>query len=98
MKIPKTLLICCKRIKLRIVEMPDPNYLGEYDLEKKAINLSDTLEDDEIIDYIIHEGYHAIIDLSGLGQDTTIEHEHVVINHLIPFLKDNFDIKLKIKK
>jgi len=98
MKIPKTLLICCKRIKLRIIDMFEPEDLGEYDIEKKTINLSDKLEDDKVIDYIIHEGYHAIIDLSGLGQDTTIEHEHVVINHLTPFLKDNFDIKLKIKK
>lgn len=97
MKLPKSVKIIGRKcpVKLKALEEGDE---GQFITEGGIIEINKNVHMDRHLELLIHESFHAIIDLSGLGQDMSIEVEHVLIQHLNEFLKDNFEMKFKEPK
>ena len=70
---------------------------GELDSDAKKIFISNKLKGEFLLDTIIHEGFHAMLSISGLGyilEDIHPELEEALVrayeNIVTPFLKEQY--------
>ena len=70
---------------------------GEFDADAKKICISNKIKGEVLLDTIIHEGFHAMLSISGLGyilEDVQGELEEALVrayeNILTPFIKEQY--------
>ena len=70
---------------------------GELDYDERKIYISNKIKGEVLLDTIIHEGFHAMLAVSGLGyilEDVQSELEEALVrayeNIMSPFLKEQY--------
>ena len=91
---PKEVTIAGHKFSIVYKTMKD---YGELDADDKKIFISNKIKGEMLLDTIIHEGFHAMLALSGLGyilEDVQSELEEALVrayeNILTPFLKEQY--------
>lgn len=90
----RSIEILGEKHKVRHINTGDSG--GFYEAATKTIEIDKTVNDQDSYNYtLFHEGAHGVIQITGLHQDLTLVQEHVIIDSLWSFLKNNFTITLK---
>ena len=91
---PKEVIIAGHKFTIVYKTMKD---YGELDVDNKKIFISNKIKGEMLLDTIIHEGFHAMLALSGLGyilEDVQSELEEALVrayeNILTPFIKEQY--------
>ena len=91
---PKEVTIAGHKFDIIYKSMKD---FGELDSDAKKIYISNKIKGEFLLDTIIHEGFHAMLALSGLGyilEDVQTELEEALVrayeNIVTPFLKEQY--------
>tara|TARA_R110002153_G_scaffold122454_1_gene268374 strand:+ start:6706 stop:7023 length:318 start_codon:yes stop_codon:yes gene_type:complete len=91
---PKEVTIAGHKFAIVYKKMKD---YGELDSDGKKIYVSNKIKDEVLLDTIIHEGFHAMLALSGLGyilEDVQDELEEALVRAyesiMGPFLKEQY--------
>tara|TARA_R110000744_G_scaffold3032_2_gene11893 strand:- start:274 stop:582 length:309 start_codon:yes stop_codon:yes gene_type:complete len=92
---PKEVTIAGHKFSIVYKTMKD---FGELDSDAKKIYISNEIKGEFLLDTIVHEGFHAMLALSGLGyilEDVQAELEEALVrayeNILTPFLKEQYE-------
>jgi|TARA_R110002020_G_scaffold14068_1_gene50021 hypothetical protein len=91
---PKEVIIAGHKFTIVYKTMKD---YGELDSDDKKIYISNKIKGEMLLDTIIHEGFHAMLAVSGLGyilEDVQGELEEALVrayeNILTPFIKQQY--------
>ena len=91
---PKEVTIAGHKVTIVYKQMKD---YGELDSDGKKIYVSNKIKEEVLLDTIIHEGFHAMLSLSGLGyilEDVQEELEEALVrayeNIMGPFIKEQY--------
>tara|TARA_R100000353_G_scaffold92356_4_gene67999 strand:+ start:229 stop:537 length:309 start_codon:yes stop_codon:yes gene_type:complete len=91
---PKEVTIGGQKFTIVYKQMKD---FGELDSDGKKIYISNKIKGEVLLDTIIHEGFHAMLAISGLGyilEDVQSELEEALVrayeNIMTPFLKEQY--------
>ena len=91
---PKEVIIAGHKFTIVYKTMKD---YGELDSDDKKIYISNKIKGEMLLDTIIHEGFHAMLAVSGLGyilEDVQGELEEALVrayeNILTPFIKEQY--------
>lgn len=95
-KLPKKINVMGRSIKIRVVEL-NPDTDGRYVPTEKTIYIRKDQPDGDVINTLVHELFHVVIERVGLYDDLGIAIEHVLVNSFANFITENFDIKIKDK-
>lgn len=69
---------------------------GFYDAANKTIEIDREVKDQELYEEtVFHEGGHGVFQVTGIHQDISLVQEHVIIDSIWAFLKENFNVSLK---
>ena len=89
---PKEVTIAGQKFAIVYKQMKE---YGEFDADAKKICISNKIKGEVLLDTIIHEGFHAMLSISGLGyilEDVQGELEEALVrayeNILTPFIKE----------
>ena len=91
---PKEVTIAGQKFTIVYKQMKD---FGELDSDGRKIYISNKIKGEVLLDTIIHEGFHAMLAISGLGyilEDVQGELEEALVrayeNIMTPFLKEQY--------
>ena len=78
MKLPKTITVAGRRVRLVVVPMDTDECYGEYHHDRKRIHVAHKLDDHLLLTTIRHEMMEAALLLSGVGWNDAYQQEAVV--------------------
>lgn len=91
---PKEVTIAGQKFTIVYKQMKE---YGEFDVDQNKICISNKIKGEVLLDTIIHEGFHAMLSISGLGyilEDVQGELEEALVrayeNILTPFIKEQY--------
>lgn len=99
MKLPKYFNIFGQKVWIVIKHLGNAAGMYEHGQKKKLIYLSPEHEtDDELLDTVLHECGHALFYRVSINQGVPYEVHEFIVSNYATMLRENFDIKPKIKK
>lgn len=93
-KLPKKINVMGRSIKIKVVDL-DPDMEGKYVPKDRVIYLRRGQDDAEMMNTLIHELFHVVVERVGLYADLGLAIEHVLVNSFANFITENFDLHLK---
>lgn len=97
MKWPKFFDVFGQKTAVKFIEMPD-KYAAQYDIVLKEIAVNKNHTEDDVMHSILHELGHALFFRVSINQSVSYEVHEFIVNNYATMLRENFDIKPKVKK
>lgn len=96
-KWPRFFDVFGQKTPLKFVEM-DNRFAAQYDITTKEISVNKNHQDDDVMHSVLHELGHALFFRVSINQSVSYEVHEFIVNNYATMLRENFDLKPKIKK